>query len=128
MPKWTNLGWVQGSNRTATYVHLCGRDVDGALLAAMGITPDKEEIKQKALRLIKCPRCGRDSGSNAQYCPACGMFLDQKTAVLFEEEKANADQIMDRLMQDEEVRSLLAKKISQLYSPSPHHPSSPAIP
>ena len=35
------LGWVQGSDRASTYVHLCGRDVDGALLAANGIVSIK---------------------------------------------------------------------------------------
>ena len=123
-----HLGWVQGSKRSATYVHLSGRNVDGALLASYGIVPDKEEKTELALKLIKCPRCGRDSGNNAQYCPGCGILLDQKTALLFEEERANADQIMDRLMQDEEVRNLLAKKISQIYSLSSPHPSSSAIP
>jgi integrase/recombinase XerD len=118
------LGWVQGSDRTATYVHLCGRDVDGALLAAMGITPDKEEKKEIALRLVKCPRCGKDSGSNAQYCPTCGMILDQTTAVSFEEEREKADNIMDKLLEDEEVKTLLAKKILQLYG-SGHLPPSP---
>jgi integrase/recombinase XerD len=73
------LGWVQGSDRASTYVHLCGRDVDGALLAANGITPDREDKKPLALSLAKCPRCGKGSGSNAQFCPVCGMVLDQIT-------------------------------------------------
>ena len=117
------LGWVQGSDRASTYVHLCGRDVDGALLAANGITPDKEDKKQIALRLVKCPRCGKDSGSNAQFCPACGMVLDVKAAVMLEEERAKADRLMDLLMKDDEVRSLLSRKVHELYSSSQPHPS-----
>ena len=46
------------------------------------------------------------------------MLLDQKTAVTFEEEKERADTIMDRLMQDEEVKNLLARKILQIYGSS----------
>ncbi len=122
------LGWVQGSDRASTYVHLSGRDVDGALLASNGIEVDKEDKKELALKLVKCPRCGKDSGSNAQFCTACGMILDQKTAVILDEERAKADQIMDLLMKDEEVRTLLAKKISQLYSSSLPHPPFLAIP
>ena len=53
------LGWVQGSKRTATYVHLSGRNVDGPLLASYGITPEKEEKAELTLKLVKCPRCGR---------------------------------------------------------------------
>ena len=122
------LGWVQGSDRASTYVHLSGRDVDGALLASNGITIDQEDKKQMAITLVKCPRCGKDSGSNAQFCPACGIVLDQKAAILLEEERTKADKIMDMLMQDQEVRNLLARKISQLYSPAPPHPSSPTVP
>jgi hypothetical protein len=47
---------------------------------------------------------------------------------LLEEERTKADKIMDMLMQDQEVRNLLARKISQLYSPAPPHPSSPTVP
>jgi integrase/recombinase XerD len=63
------LGWVQGSDRTTTYVHLCGRDVDCALLAAMGITPDKEEKKGKS-----CEENGDITTKNE-----CGKSLYQKT-------------------------------------------------
>ena len=119
------LGWVQGSKRTATYVHLSGRDVDNALLEMNGIKPDENERKPLALRLVKCPRCGKDIGSNAQYCPSCGMLLDQKTAMLYEEERTRADEIMDKLMQDEEVKSIMAMKIAQLYSSAQLHPTYP---
>jgi ribosomal protein L37E len=122
------LGWVQGSDRASTYVHLCGRDVDDALLASNGITIDQEDKKEMAITLVKCPRCGKDSDSTAQFCPACGMVLDQKMAVTLEDEKTKADTIMDMLIQDEEVRALLAKKISQLYASSQSHPTFPAIP
>lgn len=120
-----HFGWVQGSKRTATYVHLSGRDVDAALLASYGIVPDEEEKKKLTLDLIKCPRCGRDSGNNTVYCPACGMLLDQKTALSFEKEKERADSLMGKLMEDEEVKGLLARKISQLLASSQLHPLSP---
>jgi hypothetical protein len=119
-----HFGWAQGSDRDSTYVHLCGRDVDGALLASNGIIIDRKDKKQIALTLVKCPRCGKDSGSNAHFCPACGMVLDQKAAVVLEEERAKADHIMDLLMQDEEVRKLLVRKVSELYESSQLHPTS----
>ena len=102
----------------STYVHLSGRDVDGALLEAHGITVDQEQKVKMALTLTKCPRCGRDSSSDAQFCPACGMVLDLKAAVKLEEDRTLADRITDMLMKNDEVRKLLAKKVSELYASS----------
>lgn len=112
------LGWVPGSDRASTYVHLSGREADSTLLKAHGIALDPEETVKMALTLVKCPRCGKDSGSEAQFCPACGMVLNLKAAVKLEEERTKADRIMDLLMQDEEVRKLLARKVSELYASS----------
>jgi len=72
------------------YVHLSGRDVDGVLLKAHGITVDQESKVKMTLTLTKCPRCGKDSSSEAQFCPACGMVLDLKAAVKLEDERAKA--------------------------------------
>jgi streptomycin 6-kinase len=66
--------------------------------------------------------------TDARLAEGYFVVLDQKAAILLEEERTKADKIMDMLMQDEEVRNLLAKKISQLYSPAPPHPSSPTVP
>jgi hypothetical protein len=44
------------------------------------------------------------------------MVLDPKTAVQLEDERAKVDSLMDLLMRDEEVRSLLSKKIHELYA------------
>jgi len=74
----------------STYVHLSGRDVDGVLLKAHGITVDQESKVKMTLTLTKCPRCGKDSSSEAQFCPACGMVLDLKAAVKLEDERAKA--------------------------------------
>lgn len=109
-----HLGWVPGSDMPSTYVHLSGRDVDGALLKAHGIEVDKEVKMHVGLTLTKCYSCGRSVNSDSQFCPSCGMVLDPKAAVMLEEERTKADHIMDMLMQDEEVRKLLARKISQL--------------
>jgi len=52
------------------------------------------------------------------------MILDMKTAVRLERERTRADQIMDMLLKDPEVRSLLARKIYELYASSQPPPTS----
>jgi integrase/recombinase XerD len=116
-----HFGWVPGSYMPSTYVHLSGRDVDGAILKAHGITVDEESRTSAAITLTRCPRCARAITSEDQFCPACGMVFDAKVAVQLEDERAKADRLMDLLMRDDEVRSLLSRKIQELYfSPQPH--------
>lgn len=65
-----------------------------------------------------CPRCKTKAGPEAQFCPNCGMILDVRAALKLEDERAKADQIMDALMKDDEVRKLLARKVYELYASS----------
>jgi integrase/recombinase XerD len=123
-----HLGWVPGSDMPSTYVHLSGRDVDGAILKAHGITVDQETKAKIAFILTKCPRCDQESSSDAQFCPKCGMVLNVKAALKIEAERDLADRIMDILMKDNEVRRLLAKKISELYESSRLDPTSQGVP
>jgi integrase/recombinase XerD len=118
-----HFGWVPGSYMPSTYVHLSGRDVDGAILKAHGISIDEESRTCAAITLTKCPRCAKELTSEDQFCPACGMVLDAKIAVQLEDERAKADRLMDLLMRDDEVRSLLSRKIHELYSSPQPHPS-----
>jgi integrase len=119
-----HLGWVQDSDMPSVYVHLSGRDVDNALLKAQGIMLNQEGKVKLALTLEKCPRCGKESNSDAQFCPSCGVVLDLKASVKLEEERMNADRIMDMLMKDDEVRNLLSRKMNELYASSQPPPTS----
>jgi len=119
------LGWVQSSDMPSVYVHLSGRDVDNALLRAHGImTSEEEEESKLTLTTIVCPRCKHRVNAEDKFCSSCGMVLDSKTAVKLEQERARADQIMDMLLKDPEVRNLLARKIYELYTSSQHPPTS----
>jgi hypothetical protein len=122
------LGWVQSSDMPSVYIHLSGRDVDGALLKAHGIMPNKEETVKMELTIKICPRCKQKIGPETQFCPFCGMASNDKSALRLEQEKAKADQMMDMLMNDEEVRKFLAEKVQQLYASSELHPPSEATP
>ena len=122
------LGWVQNSDMPSVYVHLSGRDVDAALLRAHGIASVGEEKAKMVLTFTTCPRCKQKAGPEAQFCPSCGMVLDVKAAVKLEEERAKADQIMDMLMKDEEVKKFLARKVHDLYASSRPPPTFEATP
>jgi hypothetical protein len=51
------------------------------------------------------------------------MILDAKTAIQLEEERTKADRLMNLLMKDDEVRNLLSRKITEMYTSSQPHPS-----
>ncbi len=113
-----HLGWVPGSDMPSTYVHLSGRDVDGELLKAHGIIVDKEQRNTLAFTLKQCPRCNKAISSHNQFCPSCGMVLDEKSAVGLEEERMKADRLMDLLMKDDEVKAMLLQKLQAFYNSS----------
>ncbi len=111
------FGWVQGSDMASTYVHLSGRDVDYALLRLNDISVDREERQKNSFSLKVCPRCSLSNPPANKFCSRCGTVLDQKTAseiIKKNLERNQADQIMDRLIQDTEFANILKRKLSQL--------------
>jgi len=88
------LGWVQGSEMAAIYVHLSGRDVDNALLRMHGIVT--EDTKDVQMSPKKCTRCNMMNSPTTKFCSKCGLALDIKTALEMEEK--SSDTTMD-LMQ-----------------------------
>jgi integrase/recombinase XerD len=112
------FGWVSGSDMPGNYVHLSGRDVDGVLLEAHGIKVAKEDKKEVALTLAECPRCRNQITLDTQFCPHCGIVLSDKAAVSLEEERKEADRLMDMLFKDDEVRAFFSKKVMELFGSS----------
>jgi integrase/recombinase XerD len=123
-----HFGWARGSDMPSVYVHLSGRDVDSALLKAHGITPNQENKPKMELTSTTCPRCKQKAGPETQFCPSCGMVLNLRAALIIEEERAKADQIMDMLMKDDDVRRIITRKISELAASSQLPRTSPVIP
>ena len=68
------LGWIHGTDMSATYIHLSGKSVDDALLQQYGLKEENDEDK-KQLNPIKCPRCKTTNGPTASLCSSCGMTL-----------------------------------------------------
>lgn len=111
------LGWVQGSDMPAVYVHLSGRDVDNALLKTYGIAPDSKEGVQTQLKPKPCPRCALQNAATNKFCSRCGTVLEQRTAremIKRHLERSQADEIVDILVEDNEFRAMLSRKLKEL--------------
>ena len=108
------FGWTQSSEMAAVYVHMSGRDVDRALLKIHGLAGEEEKEEEEKLKIIKCPRCGEKNAPIAKFCLKCAAPLDVKTAVEVDRARMEADEMMNRLLEDPEVKNLLEQKIRQL--------------
>lgn len=69
------LGWTQSSDMASIYVHLSGKDVDGAILRAHGITMEKAPAQA-----IRCQSCGRENPAGTDICHTCFRPLTIKAA------------------------------------------------
>ena len=94
-PLEAQLGWVHGSDQTRTYVHLSMRDQDRAVLKGLGVQVEEEGTELKDDRFKTCPRCHQETPGNSLYCVVCGLPMDVKTAVDYDEK---VKQIEDTIM------------------------------
>jgi hypothetical protein len=102
---------------TSTYVHLSGRDVDGAIIRLYGLGGEDERPEESRLKSRRCPRCKELNASDARYCGRCSLPLELGAALMEREVRGEDDRGMDALFRDSEFRAFVAKKISEL-SPS----------
>ena len=113
-----HFGWTQGSDMAATYVHLSGRDVDKALLKLNGVEPTDEVSRPDTLRPTSCPRCQTANPATASYCGRCRMPLDLPTAMAAGTgHQAAWDAVMQQILQDPDVRSILLRKLRGAAAP-----------
>jgi integrase/recombinase XerD len=106
------FGWTQGSNMASIYIHMSGKDTDEAIMNAYGLEMSKEKIIPQ-LHSITCLRCSKENSPTDKYCN-CGFVLDKEEGekIIIEENNRNkADMIMNRLMEDPEILSLIKKKM-----------------
>lgn len=109
------FGWVQASDMAAIYVHLSGRDVDGALLKVYGLE-DKEEKEETQLNPKTCPRCQEINQFSNKFCNKCGMILDEKLRnekIQQDIGRKQADKILDNMMEDPEIREMFMRKMKK---------------
>lgn len=106
------FGWTQSSHMAAKYVHLSGRDLDNPLMKSYGLETPEEE-KTVLLKPLPCPRCKKINAPTFKYCANCGAALTLKVAVDLEDKRKISDSIMNDLMEDTDLLSLMLKKIKQ---------------
>jgi integrase/recombinase XerD len=108
------LGWGQSSKMCAVYIHMNGKSVDEAILRANGIEVSKTKQESK-LKPIKCLKCKSVNEFTNRFCKICGFPLNKKEVeeiLKRETERSVADEVMNKLMDDEEILNLIKKKIN----------------
>jgi len=86
--------------------------VDDAILGIYGLKASEEE-KPKLTPKI-CPRCQQSNVHDGKFCSKCGLVLDIKAAAQMESARMKTDDIMNVLMEDNEFREILKKKLEEL--------------
>ena len=110
------FGWQQDSKMAAVYVHLSGRDVDNALMKVYGIE-NNEEKRQSIFRPKECSRCQQVNQVTNKFCSRCGLPLDEETRNEVLRKglgRKEADDIMDRLLEDQEFREMFVRKVEMV--------------
>ena len=110
------FGWEQGSDMPSTYVHLTGKNLDSSILKLNGVdVPESEQ--ETVIQPLVCPRCDTMNPTDANFCAKCAGVLDVKTALTLEtqqKERKQSDGIMNQLLQDPDVKKLLARKLQEM--------------
>jgi len=106
-PLENQMGRVHGSQMTAIYVHLSGRDQDDAILKAYGIDVKEDKIIEEKPK--KCPRCDHLNASNALYCTNCFLPFDEKMALEYE----NKEKEIENKIEESNAIPEMTKKIME---------------
>lgn len=67
-------GWVRGSDVAARYVSVFGEDADLELAKVHGVEVEEEE--PDPIAPIECPRCGKDTPRDEEFCVWCKQATD----------------------------------------------------
>lgn len=108
------FGWAQGSGMAAVYVHMNGKEMDEAIMRANGVEMKKERVTS-AIQPRKCLRCNIINEITNRCCKHCGLVLDEeyaKEVLKQDNERTQADEIMNKLVQDPEILELIKKKLN----------------
>jgi ribosomal protein L40E len=106
------FGWKQGSKMPRVYVHLSGRDVDKRLLEIHGLKRKEEEALKLTVQI--CARCKARNSPASRFCNTCGSALNIKDALDVDERIRRAEEVMEILLKDNEVKVFLMEKMRQL--------------
>ena len=105
------MGWTPGTKMLNVYSHLNGDDAGEEVLRLHGLVAKKNTEPSLTVRI--CSRCKERCSTASRFCQRCGSPLIPDELVV-EEKREAADKLLNILLDDPEVRSLVAKKLSQL--------------
>jgi integrase len=115
------FGWTQASEMAAVYVHLSGRDVDGALLKLAGKeVPESEKEIEMDRRVRQCSICRHENPPEVHRCAHCARPLDLKTAL----EDDTRERELLRILTPEILEEMIQKRVQELSmkKPEPRKP------
>ncbi len=107
------LGWVQGSNMPATYVHLTGKDLDSAVFRLNGLEENKKPVESKFSNRV-CKRCSKKNEPTASFCVQCGAPLSIEVALELDEKRKEADEVLEKLLKDDTIKELILNKLKEM--------------
>ena len=105
------MGWTPGTKMLNIYSHLNGEDADEEVLRLHGLAAKAKDAPNLTVRI--CPRCQEKVSSASKFCQRCGSPMNPHEWIL-EEKREAADKLLNILLDDPEVRGLIAKKLSEL--------------
>lgn len=93
------------------YSHLNGDDAGDEILRLHGLAANQKS--EASLTIRTCPRCQEKVSSASRFCQRCGSPMDLND-LLLEEKRQTADRLLNLLLEDQDVRTLIAKKLTEL--------------
>jgi integrase len=96
-------GWVRGSDVASRYVSVFGKDADRELAKIHGVDIDEaDEPEPKAP--MECPRCGRDTPREKDFCVWCDQATSHHAArEIMAEEQDLRDSVLNLIREDPEL-------------------------
>ena len=96
------------------YVHLSGKDTDGAIFRLNGIDVKQDNTEMSRLKPRKCQQCDTLNGHDSSFCRKCGSALDLAPALQADEQTQQKEKLMSSVLRDEAVQQAVLKAVAKL--------------
>jgi site-specific recombinase XerD len=106
----TYFGWTGDSRMIGTYVHLTGKDIDGAVMQANGMAAPIKKTESE-LKAKECPKCRLSNGVDAIYCTRCGSPMNIRTAMEEEKNKKTLTELLIEALKDPKAFDEVSKAL-----------------
>jgi integrase len=93
-------GWTRGSSVAARYVSIFDDASDNALAAAHGLDVSEADDSPD-LAPVECPRCGKETPRDEQFCVWCHQAIDAGAVEALHEQEQDLRQAVLRLVRED---------------------------